>query len=246
MTLTANLIPDELPVNLDDRTANLGGAFYYSPIRPYSQEPLTWTWQALKRYPHATLIDVGASTGCYSLLAAHHPGLQVFSFEPVPLTCKVLRSNVALNNLVGRVKVYGKAVSNYEGMGVLHTVIADGGKGVSIVDGEPAYHKQCEQSRVNVTTIDGFCRRHKVIPTLCKIDCEGQEQRVLEGGAETIQRYKPFLLFEYSQENANQFGLTASDTIKLIESWGYVWNNPDGNDIYATPIGWESIMERCM
>lgn len=245
MTLTANLIGDTCPVLLDDRTANLGGAFYWNPIRPYSPAPLAWCYEQLIRYPRAVLLDVGASTGCYSLLASCHPGLEVFAFEPVPLTCQVLRSNVALNNLTGRVKTFGKAISNYEGMGVLHSIKDMGGSGVSIVDGIPAVHKDCIDSRVNVTTIDKFCKRHKIVPTFIKIDCEGQELRVLQGAAETIQEFHPFLLFEYSQENANQFGIAVHETIEMIEKWGYTWSNPEGQDIWATPIGWESIMDRC-
>ncbi len=240
MTLTANLIDDTMPVLLDDRTAQLGGSFYYTPIRPYSPAPLKWAYEQLKRYQNAVLIDVGASTGCFTLLAAHHPGLTVWSFEPVGLTVQVLRANVALNNLGGRVRTFGKAISNYQGMGILHTVKADGGKGVSIVDGKPAFHKVTEQSRVNVTTIDAICKRHKIVPTLIKIDTEGSEKMVLEGARETIEMHRPFLLFEYSQENANQFGITASDTIKLIESWGYVWSNPDQTDLLCVPIGWET------
>lgn len=244
MTIPVNLIGDTLPVIVDDRTAGLGGSFYYEPLRPYSPAPLVWVWEQLSRYPRATLLDVGASTGCYSLLAAHHPGLSVWAFEPVQLTCQVLRANVALNNLDGRVHVRGRAVSNYQGEGVLHTVKADGGKGVSIVDGTPAYHKDCEQSRVNVVTIDAFCKRHNIVPTVIKIDVEGQELFVLEGARETIEQYKPFLLFEHSLENANQFNINPVDAIQMIEKWGYVWSNPEQNDIYATPIGWESIMER--
>lgn len=243
--IEVELIDDGRTVLVDDRTAGLGGSFYYEPLRPYSPAPLKWCYEQLARYPRAALLDVGASTGCYSLLAKLHPGLTVYAFEPVALTCNVLRSNVKLNNLSDRVKVYGKAVSNYQGRGVLHTVIADGGKGVSIVDGEPAYHKVCEKSPVDVITIDAFCKRHKVEPTLCKIDVEGNEKAVLEGAAETIEKYRPFLLFESSLENSNQFGYNPSDCIAMLERWNYTWSNPEGQDIWAVPVGWESIMERC-
>lgn len=246
MTITVNLVGDELPVLVDDRTAGLGGSFYYSPLRPYSPAPLAWVWEQLKRYPRATLIDVGASTGCYSLLAAHHPGLNVYAFEPVPLTCSVLRANVRLNGIENRVKVFGKAASNYNGVGVLHAVKDDGGKGVSIVDGKPAYHKDCEQSRVNVVTLDSICKRYGIAPTVLKIDVEGAERWVLEGARETIEKYRPFLLFESSMENSNQFGYNPSDCIAMLEQWNYTWSNPEGTDIWAVPVGWETIMERCV
>lgn len=241
MTINAQLFDDKYAL-VDDRTAKLGGSFYFEPLRSYSPTPLKWAYEQLIRYPRATLLDIGASTGCYSLLAAHHPGLEVWAFEPVPLTCQVLRSNVALNNLTGRVKTFGKAISNYEGMGILHSIKDMGGSGVSIVDGTPAVHKDCIDSRVNVTTIDKFCKRHKIVPTLIKIDVEGNEKAVLEGATETIERFKPFLLFEHSVENANQFGINPADNIAMIEKWGYVWSNPEQTDILATSIGWETLV----
>jgi FkbM family methyltransferase len=243
MTINAQLFDDKFAL-VDDRTATLGGAFYFEPLRSYSPTPLKWCYEQLQRYPHATLIDVGASTGCYSLLAAHLPGLRVYAFEPVPLTVQVLRANVALNNLGGRVKVNGVGVSNYVGRGIVHVVKADGGKGVSLVDGTPAWHKDCEQMPVKVTTIDAYCGRHNIAPTFIKIDTEGGEKMVLEGARKTIEKYRPFLLFETSVENSDQFGYNPSDNIALLESWNYTWSNPEGTDIWAVPVGWESIMER--
>lgn len=243
MTINAQLFDDKY-VTVDDRTAGLGGSFYYEPLRSYSPVPLKWCFQQLSQYKHPTLLDVGSSTGCYSLLAVHIPGLKVWAFEPVPLTCAVLRANVALNNLGGRVKVVGKAVSNYHGVGTLHAVIDDGGKGVSIVDGTPAYHKKCEQSRVSVTTIDGYCKRYGIVPTFIKVDVEGGEKFVLEGAKETIEKHRPFLLFETSVENANQFGYNPSECIAMLERWNYTWQNPEGQDIWGVPVGWEVIAER--
>lgn len=227
---------------LDPRTGGLGGSFYENPqLQPYSPLPLKWAFEQLIRYPTATLIDVGASTGCFTLLSRHHPALEVWAFEPVELTFDVLRENIYLNALQDKAHPFKLGVSNYNGEGTLHTVIADGGKGVSIVDGKAAWHKATEESKIDVITLDTFCALHEIIPTMIKIDTEGQELLVLKGASETIQKYHPFLLFEYSQENADQFGLTARDTIELIEEWGYTWSNPESMDIWAVHKLWEQI-----
>lgn len=241
--LTTYLLGDNLPYKLlvDDRTALLGGAFELgTPIRPYSPLPLRWAWDQLIRYPKAVLLDVGASTGCYSLLAKCHPDLTVYSFEPVALSYAVLKENVYLNELAGKVHTYNMAVSDYNGTGTLHTVIADGGKGVSIVDGRPAYHKVVSDSQIDVVTIDTFCQQHNIAPTMLKIDVEGNEKAVLRGAKETIEKYHPFILTEYSWENAEQFEGGVSDIVVMLEEWGYVWSNPESTDLWCVHRNWET------
>lgn len=239
MTIPVNLIGDTLPVTVDDRTALLGGSFYYEPLRVYAALPHKWTWEQLLVIERPVLIDVGASTGCYSLLAAHHPGLTVYAFEPVPLTAEVLRENVRLNGLEDRVHVYQMAVSNYNGMGVLHSVKAWGGSGISMIDGTPAWHKDCDHLPIPVTTLDTFCAAHNIAPDFIKIDIEGNEKAVLHGARRTIETYQPRMLFEYSQENINQYGYKAHELVTMVESWGYVWQNPEGNDLYCIHRDWD-------
>jgi FkbM family methyltransferase len=239
VTIQAQLFDDKY-VTVDDRTALLGGSFYYDPLRAYSPLPLKWAYEQLIRYPKAVLLDCGASTGSFSLLSAHHPDLTAYSFEPVELTYRILRENIYLNGLVDKVYPQRLGVSDSDGYDTLHTVIADGGKGVSIVGGKPAYHKAVEDSKIQTVKLDTFCELGNIVPTFIKIDTEGSELLVLQGAEETIKRYHPFLLFEHSTENSDQFGIVASRAIEMIEEWGYVWQNPEGMDIWATHKNWET------
>lgn len=242
MSTPVALLNDTRVVLCDERTGSLGGSFYNNPhLQPYSPLPLRWCFDQLIRYPKATLIDVGSSTGSFTLLSALHPDLKVIAFEPVPLTNRVLRENIYLNGLVDKVTVNQVGVSNYNGTGILHSIKDIGGSGVSIVDGTPAAHKDCEDIEIGIVTLDTYCALHGIVPTFIKIDVEGAEKLVLEGAKETVERYKPFLLYEYSQENCNQFGITARDTIEMIESWGYTWVS-DGIDVQAVPHNWETII----
>lgn len=228
-------------VFVDARTGELGGSFYYNPhLQPYSPLPIKWAFEKLIVYPKATLIDVGASTGAFTLLSRHHPELYVHAFEPVALSNAVLRENVSLNALGSKVTVNQVAVSNYNGEGVLHSIRQIGGSGVSMVDGNPNAGKDCADSTIPVVTLDSYCALHDVVPTMIKIDVEGAELMVLNGAYETIIKYKPFIIVEYSQENAEQYDHYAREIIEFIEDLGYVWLLPEV-DILAVHKDWQGI-----
>lgn len=242
MTIEVALLNDTRMVTVDDRTALLGGSFYKQPhLQPYSPVPLRWCFDQLIRYPSCTLIDVGASTGAFTLLSALHPDLLVHAFEPTELAYRVLQENVYLNNLTEKVIINRKAVSNYNGEGTSHTVDDIGGLGVSIVNGTPEYHKQTTPSPIEVVTLDSYCTAHSIAPRFIKIDVEGQEKYVLEGARNIIEKYHPFLLFEYQQVNADQYGIVARDMIEMIEEWGYTWTMPEGLDVFAVYKHWEEL-----
>ncbi len=239
--IVVNLIDDTCPVLVDDRCQDMGGSFYYSPLRPYSPVPLKWCYEQLMRYEHATLIDVGAHVGCYTLLAKHHPDLTVHAFEPVPLTAEVLRENVHLNDLNKRVTVNQMGVSSYNGLGVLNAVRSPAGSGISMVNGTPAHHKDVIESPVKVVTIDDYVALNQIEPTLIKIDTEGGEKFVLQGAKRTLKTYHPFLIVEYSSENTGQYGYVPSDMIRILESLGYVFTNPEGTDLLCVHLEWAKI-----
>lgn len=227
-------------VMVDDRSALLGGSFWLNPhLMPYSPLPLKWAYERLIIYPKAVLLDVGASTGCFTLLSKHHPHLEVHAFEPVPLTARVLRENVYLNQLGDKVTVNECGVSNYNGEGILHSVKALGGSGVSMVDGKKAWHKDCDDLPVDVITIDAYCNEHNVIPSMLKIDTEGGEKFVLLGAEKTINKYHPHLIVEFSGENTDQYGYLPSELIVMLEAWGYVFTLPEGLDILAVHRDWD-------
>ena len=242
MSIPVALLNDTRIVQCDERTGSLGGSFYENPhLQPYSPLPLRWCFDQLIRYEHATLIDVGASTGAFTLLSALHPDLHVWAFEPVSLSNQILIENCYLNGLLdGRVVTDKRAVSNYDGIGVMNVVKDNGGKGVSLLNGTPAWHKDTEPVKVSVVKLDTYCSQFEIKPTFIKIDTEGAEKYVLEGAEETIRKYQPFLLFEYQQVNADQYGYNIRDTIEMIENWGYTWVCPEGLDIWAVPKNWET------
>jgi len=53
-----------------------------------------------------------------------------------------------------------------------------------------------------------------------KIDCEGFEYYVLQGGEDTIRRYKPCILVEQKQGMGAKYGLQDLSGVGLLKSWG--------------------------
>lgn len=244
MSIVVNLIDETCPVLVDDRCATMGGSFYYTPLRPYSPAPLKWCYEHLPYYANPVLLDVGAHTGCYTLLAKHIPGLKVHAFEPVPNTFEVLNENVKLNDLRQQVELHQKGVSDYTGVGKLHAIRSPEGSGISMVDGKPADHKDVITYPIEVLSIDYFCAKRKIIPTFIKIDTEGGEWFVLKGAEETIMEYRPFIITEYSSENTGQYGYQPYELVKFLETCGYAWINSEGTDLFAVPLDWATIQKQ--
>lgn len=232
MTIVCELLPDKL-VTLDDRTAQLGGGFWYEPLRVYDPNPLKFAYEQLSRVENPVLIDVGASTGVFSLLAKFIPNLVVYAFEPVPLTYEVLDENIRLNGLEERAFTYPYAVSEKIGMDILHVVDPPEQSALSIVGGIPTNYKTFHDLPINIIDIDTFCREKGITPTLIKIDTEGHELAVLHGAHETLLAHAPTLIVEYEPINTAQYGYNPDEMEKWIAQFGYSLSRPFGPDLFC-------------
>ena len=77
---------------------------------------------------------------------------------------------------------------------------------------------------VDVTTWDDFAEQYNLVGnvTMMKIDVEGWESFVLEGGAQTLLRADaPVLQVEFSDENAQKTGVSCARLYKQLTDLGY-------------------------
>ena len=94
-------------------------------LRPY--EPIETEIVKTHVEKNNIVVDIGANIGYYTLLMALNQA-KVFSYEPEPKNFKLLQKNVNLNNFSSNVKLYNKAVSNYNGFSKLF--LAEGAPGM--------------------------------------------------------------------------------------------------------------------
>ena len=171
------------------------------------------------------VVDIGANIGYYTLLMAKLNS-HVHSYEPEFANFQLLKKNVIHNNFLSNVKLYNKAVSNFNGKSKLF-----------LSEFAPSLHKldhdryrtgkfvEVEVTKINHDKID-----------FAKIDVEGAELHVLEGMKslpnkiliefnslnlkESGSNYKDFFKFlnKYSIKEISKTGLIEPDYDKLIEN----------------------------
>lgn len=134
-------------------------------------------YQILFSNKPATIIDIGANIGAFSVFAAHkRPKAKVLSFEPGKKAFFQLKENILLNEmekriLPSRMAVYKKRQtirlydSGRTGLGSIYRVRKE--KKYSVVD--------------TITLKDIFIKYKVKVCDYLKVDCEGAEYEILSG-----------------------------------------------------------------
>jgi FkbM family methyltransferase len=137
-----------------------------------------------------TAIDVGANRGIYAF-ALSQIAREVHAFEPHPDFAERAR-----RMLGARAIVHQLALSNARGRASFFVPIADDGTELHLAGNLKNTHAQFQRQKVidtEIATLDSFALSEV---TFIKVDVEGSELEVLEGGRATIARDRPTLLIE--------------------------------------------------
>jgi FkbM family methyltransferase len=175
----------------------------------------------------ATIVDVGANTGVYSLAAkAVNPAARVYGFEPVTRVFERYRANVALNHY--DVDCRELALSNYDGEGVIYDLPID--QICTVTVNKNTYPADWPVTKTTIATrrLATFIEQERLPDIdLIKIDVESHEAEVLEGMGEHLHRMKPTLLVEVWND---QVGRKVEE---LVEGAGYEYFATDETRPFA-------------
>ncbi len=144
----------------------------------------------------STVIDIGANTGLFALLAASsNPACRVVAFEPVPFIFDMLQANIRLNHLTN-LDAIRSAVSDTTGetsFFVTRTSV-----GIPTDSSSCAgFRDDVAELRLPTVTLDEFMTRQKLTGLdVLKIDAEAAEASVIRGAVETLRRHRPFVICE--------------------------------------------------
>jgi FkbM family methyltransferase len=129
----------------------------------------------------ATVMDVGANVGAYTLLFATWagPSGRVYAFEPSIASRSGLERHLRLNGLSTRVTVRPEAVAQMTGTAPFRESGSDG-------DNRMLAEADAAARVVPCVSVDDFCATHGVAPDVIKVDVEGAELAVLRGARRTI------------------------------------------------------------
>ena len=163
----------------------------------------------------ATVIDVGANIGLYSVIAARRIGDSgtVYAFEPVPENIAFLRKNLELNGVRDRVAVQEVAVG--EADGELEIFLSD--RQIGTHSAAKATVGGGESLRVPMRSVDAFVASSGISRIdVVKVDVEGYDGQVLQGALQTLRRHKPVLFIEYSPELLEACGQNPDEFVALM------------------------------
>jgi FkbM family methyltransferase len=174
--------------------------------------------------PGATCYDIGANLGLWSLRMAERAGAtgQVFSFEPVPECYHSLVENAELSNL-NNITVMPFALSASTGPSVIY-IPGDVGRGA--LAPETSDDRRVE---VNLRRLDEvWCSQGRPSISFVKMDVEGSEPLVLQGGREFFDTVRPVVCCEINPEKLRGMGFAGEDIRSVFTSLRYktfVWSD---------------------
>lgn len=238
LIIKGNLFDNKF-LHIDSQSTNQGGAWinYLDNMAQASDHYLIQTvYEHLKNITGPVMLDIGAHTGSFSLLPVFNSQIKVYAFEPSPWIYELLKTNIKLNNISKNTLTYNIALSNNSGVALLKIPKNKKDSGLATL-GNPIRFKDIEEIEIKTQKIDSFIKEHNIKKIdFIKIDTEGAELSILNGGIETIKKYKPYMLIECDQKNTDQFGYNTEDIETLLQSVGYKIEWLDQANIFCTPI----------
>ena len=152
--------------------------------------------------PGSIIFDIGANNGDITLLLSSCAGSSgsVYAFEPNTDCLPALRHSAA-NAWHKNIYVHCLALSDSTGEVRMMKDTREGSFASTLIqdhaDREQVLHSASYTiDTVTATTLDIFCGTSRITPSFLKIDVEGAEEMVINGGKETISRAKPTIWFE--------------------------------------------------
>ena len=196
------------------------GLSYHPIYEPFQTELMS---RLLKK--DATVLDIGANIGYYTLIFAKlvGEGGKVFAFEPDPENFLILQENISINEYKNVVLVK-KATSDKTGVAKLHLSEANRGDhrlfgpvGGRVID-------------IETIALDDFLQDSAENIDLIKMDVQGAEALTFKGMTSLIKRCPTLkIVMEFWPEGISESGIAPAELLNSIHRYGFVVYNINEN-----------------
>ena len=192
----------------------------------FSKEPETLEWiDSFQEKDNLIFWDIGANIGLYSIYnSLKHPKSTTIAFEPSSSNLRVLTRNISINNLEKNIKVVSIPLTNKENIfqEMKESQFVEGGALNSFgekFDFEGKEFKPAMKYNLLGTTMNYFIENSILdIPDHIKIDVDGIEHLILQGGDKFLNNKKVKSLSIEINEN---FREQSSASFKLMKIYGF-------------------------
>jgi len=192
----------------------------------FSKEPETLEWiDSFKEKENLIFWDIGANIGLYSIYnTLKHPKSSTIAFEPSSSNLRVLTRNISINNLEKNIKVVTTPLTNKKNIfqEMKEGQFVEGGALNSFgekFDFEGKEFKPTMKYSLLGTTMNYFIENSILdIPDYIKIDVDGIEHLILEGGDKFLNNEKVKSL---SIEITENFKEQYDKVLNLMEKFNF-------------------------
>ena len=166
------------------------------------------------------IVDMGANIGSHSISYGNmNKECKIHAFEPQKKLFEILKKNVEENDLQDVIVLYNKAIGHKNGSFKLDPIPENekyNKGGVKLGTGG----EECEMITLDSLNLDGC--------DFIKMDIQGAEPLAIQGGENTIKKYKPIIFFEYTPGHPDTDIIPSHinlesipDMMELLKSLGY-------------------------
>lgn len=166
-------------------------------------------------------VDLGCHKGGYLYWFRKSVGEtgKVYAFEPQLKLYNYLEQISDLFNY-HNVVIENKGVSAQEGKAKFYIPATSNGTSpgarLDLIEKEEKY----ESVEIELTTLDKYFLENSIYPKLIKIDVEGHEKQVLQGGMELLKSCRPKIVMECEQRHLDK-GEDICDVFEMLTDIGY-------------------------
>lgn len=188
---------------------------------------ITWEAEFMTAFGDAlqapkTVIDVGASIGEWSVLAATLVGSEnVHVFEPNPPSWKHIQKVFQLNSIPTPAGIFAGFAANSDSFNSEVLAAASSHKWPSIVEGSAEFESLLATKNLPSIKLDTYCNKLGVVPSVIKIDVEGAEGEVMRGSQNLLETFHPLVFLSLHPWALKDFGDSKADLLSWIEERGY-------------------------
>ena len=159
-----------------------------------------------------TFYDIGANVGAYTILASSVNKMNSICFEPLPSTYDRLLDQIKVNRIDNLVEARNNGVGkNSEVLEFTNNLNC-----TNRVNTDPS---NTDVTKVDVITLDDCYEPTN--PSIVKIDVEGYEKFVFEGGMKFFDNPNVVALIVELNGSGDTFGIDDSEVHKTITSFGF-------------------------
>jgi len=160
------------------------------------------------------LLDIGSLYGIFSLsFASSNPQGVSYAIEPSQMAFPTLKGHIKINKEL-KIQPFQIALGSKNGT---IDMKYEWSHLVAVNDDE----NLADTVKVQMNTLDDFVKEKNILPDIIKIDTEGYEFYILEGGKTFLLTHDPVICLEIHIHRLRNYGISIDNLERLILSLGY-------------------------